>query len=108
TLSGSADAFVTKVAATGSALVYSTYMGRGPSFGIAIDVAGNGYVTAPLFYVTKLDATGSTLVYSINLGGARSPYGVAVDTTGHAYATGFVYSYGTLSTTAGTFQTTFG
>ena len=43
------DAFVTKLDATGSALVYSTYLGGGGSdeaYGIAVDAAGNAYVRA--------------------------------------------------------------
>ena len=42
------DAFVTKINPTGSALVYSTYLGgsgRGQGYGIAVDSAGNAYVT---------------------------------------------------------------
>ena len=42
------DAFVTKLNATGSALVYSTYLGgRGDDSGsgIAVDSSGNAYVT---------------------------------------------------------------
>ena len=41
------DAFVTKLNATGSALVYSTYLGGGgydSGRGIAVDNAGNAYV----------------------------------------------------------------
>src|SRR5262249_48895995 len=46
---GNNDAFVTKLNATGTALVYSTYLG-GRSLeqnagGIAVDAAGNAYVT---------------------------------------------------------------
>ncbi|HJZ67087.1 MAG TPA: SBBP repeat-containing protein [Blastocatellia bacterium] len=55
-LAGGLDAFVTKLNATGTALVYSTYLGssKAPVFnylgadeglGIAIDAAGNAYVT---------------------------------------------------------------
>lgn len=48
TYGGGADAFVTRINATGSALVYSSYLGgsgwdRGQ--GIAVDAAGNAYVT---------------------------------------------------------------
>lgn len=48
TSAGGVDAFVTKVKADGSALIYSTYLGgsgfdRGNS--IAVDAAGNAYVT---------------------------------------------------------------
>ena len=42
------DAFVTKLDATGSGLVYSTYLGgsdRDGGFGIAVDGAGSAYVT---------------------------------------------------------------
>jgi hypothetical protein len=95
------DAFVSKLNATGSALVYSTYLGGGGfDFGraIAIDAAGNAYVTgktqsanfpttAGAFdrtanfiqtprpqgiddgFVAKLNAAGSALVYSTYLGG---------------------------------------
>src|SRR5439155_17628970 len=48
TLGGDLDAFVTKLNPTGSALVYSTFLG-GSAFdeglGIAVDAAGNAYVT---------------------------------------------------------------
>jgi Beta-propeller repeat len=93
---GAIDAFVTKLDPTGSALVYSTYLG-GKSYdygnGIALDGDGNVYVTgatdspdypttAGAFqaaraagtdaFVTKLNATGSALVYSTYLGGKMS------------------------------------
>ena len=47
---GAFDAFVTKLNATGSGLVYSTYLGGGGGltrhgFGIAVDGAGSAYVT---------------------------------------------------------------
>ncbi|MBI4634892.1 MAG: SBBP repeat-containing protein, partial [Candidatus Rokubacteria bacterium] len=107
------DAFVTKLNAAGSALVYSTYLGgsgddRG--FGIAVDGAGNAYLTGragptdfptlnPLpgtscngdAFVTKLNAAGSALVYSTCLGGGgENPNGagIAVDAVGNAYVTG--------------------
>lgn len=47
-LAGSTNAFVSKVNPSGSALVYSTYLGGGASddaFGIAVDASGNAYVT---------------------------------------------------------------
>src|SRR5213593_2346628 len=89
-----ATVFVTKLNPTGSALVYSTFLGGGNGNAIAVDSAGNAYVTgfaglADLpttpgafqttfrgggffggdAFVTKLNATGSTLVYSTFLGG---------------------------------------
>lgn len=47
-LSGGVDAFVAKMSADGKTLVYCTYLGgRGDdrAFGIAVDAAGNAYVT---------------------------------------------------------------
>ena len=47
-LGGSYDAFVAKLDATGSALVYSTYLGgisNDYGYGIAVDSSGNAYVT---------------------------------------------------------------
>ena len=48
THAGGIDAFVTKLDATGSGLVYSTYLGGSDDdvgFGIAVDGAGSAYVT---------------------------------------------------------------
>jgi hypothetical protein len=108
-------AFVTKLNADGSTLVYSTYLGGsnggGSASGIAVDATGNAYVTGstnstdfPLVnpiqstigggidaFVTKINAAGSALVYSTYLGGAgddRPAYGIAVGATGNAYVTG--------------------
>ena len=89
-------AFVTKFNATGTALVYSTYLGgSGGDKGaaIAVDSAGNAYLTGstcssdfPTAYppqasrkgpcdgfVTKLNASGTSLVYSTFLGGSGTP-----------------------------------
>ena len=85
------DAFVTKINASGSSLVYSTYLGGSnidSGFGIAVDTSGNAYITgqtwSPDFptanamygtntgqfdaFVTKLASTGSSLIYSTYLG----------------------------------------
>ena len=88
------DVFVTKLNPTGSALVYSTYLGGSGAdsgFRIAVDASGNAYLagetrstnfpTASPFqasfgggtndgFVTKLNAAGSALVYSTYLGGS--------------------------------------
>jgi hypothetical protein len=130
-----AAAFVTKLNATGTALVYYTYLGGttggAVGYGIALDTAGNAYVTGyttskdfpttpgafqPTFgggnnfhaFVTKLNATG-TVVYSTYLGGSVSDQGagIAVDTAGDAYVTGATTSTD-FPTTAGAYQTTFG
>ena len=102
---GGFDAFVTKINAAGSALVYSTYLGGSGDdygYGIAVDTEGNAYVTGyagPNFptvnplqttgggpFLSKIDPAGSALVYSTYLNGGGS--GVAVDSGGNAYVTG--------------------
>jgi Beta-propeller repeat len=110
---GDDDAFVTKINPAGSALIYSTFLGGSgsdESQGVAVDRAGNAYVTGstssnnfpttnPLqaafggeddAFVTKIDPTGSPLIYSTYLGGNGSDVaqGVAVDSAGNAYVTG--------------------
>jgi len=124
---GNGDAFVTKLDPTGSALLYSTYLGGSDldiSLGIAVDAAGNAYVTGftrstdfptvnpvqPSFigfqsaFVTKIDPTGSALVYSTYLGGGGSGgTGIAVDAAGNAYVTGDT-DCGYFPTTPGAFQ----
>jgi Beta-propeller repeat len=111
------NAFVAKLNAAGSALVYSTYLGgsrQDVGRGIAVDGAGNAYVTgdtgspdfptqAPLqaalgsvhiinngnAFVAKLNAAGSAFVYSTYVGGGGDAgRGIAVDGAGNAYVTG--------------------
>jgi hypothetical protein len=111
------DAFVTKFSAGGNALVYSTYLGgnaQDEGTGIAVDGAGNAYVTgwtssgnfptknpfqpidkgSPDAFVTALNAAGNGLVYSTYLGGKQADYGhsIAVDGAGNAYVTGWTNS----------------
>jgi len=124
---------VTKLDATGSVLVYSTYLGGSggdTGLGIAVDTAGNAFVTgntnssdfpttATAFqttygggaccdaFVTQLDAAGSALVYSTYLGGSGDDGGsaIALDTlpNPNAYLTGFTSS-ADFPTTADAFQ----
>jgi len=104
---GGAIAFVTKLNPTGSAVVYSTYLGgsgREAGLGIALDTRGNAYVTgytsstnfpttAGAFqatfgggsyssnaFVTMLDPTGSALVYSTTSAAvaAAATYGLGI------------------------------
>jgi hypothetical protein len=131
---GFEDAFVSKLNAAGSALLYSTYLGGSSfdeSFGIAVDGSGNAYVTGDTgssnfpttpgafrttfgggdfdAFVSKLNAAGSALLYSTYLGGSvvESGLGIAVDASGSAYVTGFTAS-SNFPTTPGAFQSTFG
>jgi hypothetical protein len=117
-------AFVTKFNAAGSALVYSTFLGGISPTGIAVDSAGDAYVTGSTLdapplknayqataggggdaFVTKLNATGSKLVYSTYLGGSGQDYanGIAVDSSGDAYVTG-TSSSANFPTTPGSLQ----
>jgi uncharacterized repeat protein (TIGR01451 family) len=94
---GELDAFVTKLSATGSAIIYSTYLGGSDyefGFGIAVDSSGAAYVTGHTLsndlpttgdafdatyngggdaFMSKLNAAGSSLTYSTYLGGSLSP-----------------------------------
>jgi hypothetical protein len=131
------DAFVTKLNAAGSALVYSTFLGgKGDdlAYAIAVDSAGNAYVagrtlssdfpTSSPFqsacgggcsgglsdaFVTRINAAGSGLIYSTFLGGSGNDaaYGVALDPSTNAYLTGSTGS-GNFPTTVGAFQTNWG
>lgn len=124
TLGGNLDAFVTKLSPTG-AVVYSTYLG-GPcedhGRGIAVDAAGNAYVTGRAHdgmcfeeglsagaLVAKLSPTGA-LRYFFTFGGnlADTSLGqaIAVDASGNAYITGLTSSPD-FPTTVGAFRRTF-
>jgi photosystem II stability/assembly factor-like uncharacterized protein len=112
------DAFLTKLNPTGSALVYSTYLGGDDedyASGIALDGGGNAYITGrtrsanfpvtpgavqPGFagetdaFIAKVDAMSAALVYSTYLGGSSTDTasGIGVDATGNAYVTGTTFS----------------
>jgi Beta-propeller repeat len=129
---GPYDAFVTKLNPTGSALVFSTYIGgTGDDYGtgIGIDSNLNVYVvgqtnsgdfpmqnaTQPIFggyydaFVAKLNPAGSSLIYSTYLGGDdwEAGFAIAVDAPGNAYVTGLTGS-SHFPTTPGAFQITYG
>ncbi len=115
TLSGSQDAFVTKISFSGT-VAFSTYLGGSggspqQASAIALDSAGNPYVTgvttssnfpvtAGAFqttitglqnaFVTKMTSSGQTLAYSTFLGGSSYDWGngIAVSAVGNAYVTG--------------------
>ena len=113
TLAGGTDAFVTKVSANGTAMVFSTYLGgTGTDQGsaLALDGAGNVYLTGSTSsnnfptvgpaqstlgggtdaFVSELKLDGSALVYSTYLGGSGtdSGNGIALDSSGNAYVVG--------------------
>jgi hypothetical protein len=119
--------FAMKLNATGTALVYSTYLGPTIGSGIAVDSAGNAYITGQGVanypttpgafqtvpggnsdaFVTKLNATGTALIYSTFLGGSGFDVGadIAIDSAGNAYVTG--QAGDGFPITAGAFQTLF-
>jgi len=118
TFGGDRDAFVTKFNETGTALVYSTFIGGGEfdeATNIAVDASGQAYITGTTGsadfpttpnafqtsipgirsgFVTKLNADGSALVYSTYLGGSgdQTGNGIAVDGLGQAYVVGITTS----------------
>ncbi len=115
---GGSDAFVVKLEAGGSSLIYGTYIGGTEGdFGqkIALDETGAVYLTGQTFsgdypitpggfdtslaqgdaFVTKLDPSGSQVLYSTYLGGDEGPeagYGIGVDRTGAVYVFGTTLS----------------
>ncbi|GEM_PF-1625519 len=116
-LGGAQDAFVTKIANDGTAIIWSSYLG-GTSYeeGIGLAVGGDSsvYVTGNTMsgdfstnggfqtsygggqdgFVTKVSPAGNSLAWSSYLGGGSADYGegVAVDGAGNAYVTGYTQS----------------
>jgi hypothetical protein len=118
-LRGSSDAFVTKVNPTGTALVYSTFLGGSSddqAVAIGLDSGGNAYVAGgtasgdfPVTvdgsfstyggglsdgFLAQLNPTGTALVYSTFLGGSSDDQAVAIalDSSGNIYVAGFTGS----------------
>ncbi|MDQ1353866.1 MAG: hypothetical protein QG657_4173, partial [Acidobacteriota bacterium] len=119
TFNGMADAFVAKIKADGTGLIYSGYIGgfyNDEGADIAVDTLGCAYITGgtecsqPDFPVTvgpdlihngdwdaivvKVNATGTGLVYCGYIGGSagEDARAIALDTSGCAYITGYTNS----------------
>ena len=129
------DAFVTKLNSTGTALVYSTYLGGTANdygYGIAVDASGDAFIAGTTYssnfpitagsfqqkcgggscasgdgFITEVNPTGSGLVYSTYLGGstANEVNGIVLDNSGNAYVTGYTRATN-FPVTAGVFQPT--
>lgn len=110
---GLPDAFVTVYKADGSGFVYSTFLGgesADQGYGIAVDSAGDAYVTGATLstdfplktpiqntyggnqdaFVAAVNPAGSALLYSTYLGGSLNDTGtgIAVDAGNTVYVTG--------------------
>ena len=131
TTNSGSSAFAAKLNPTGTALLYSTFVGPVNFLprSIAVDQDGNAFITgqtnyadfpttpgalqaAPVFngsvYITKLNPTGTALVYSTFLGGSAvtTAGGLAIDHVGNAYITGAAHT-GFFRFTQGAFQTSY-
>ncbi len=111
---GNYDAFVTKFSASGSSLVYSTYLGGSDNEageGIQVNSSGKAYVTGYTHstdfptqsafqnthgggdkdaFVTILSSSGSSLTFSTYLGGSSTDigYALALGSSDNIYVTG--------------------
>jgi hypothetical protein len=119
TFNGGWDAFVAKVNAAGTELIYCGYIGGDHleyGYGIAVDNLGNAYVSGETYseensfpvavgpdltsngssdaFVAKVNASGTGLIYCGYIGGSSSEdsQGIVVDGSGSAYITGYTDS----------------
>jgi len=115
---GTSDAFVSKLAANGASLVFSTYYGgdlQEVARAIGVDARGNVYIAGqttspnlpvsfnsvqsvaallPDAFVARFDPLGTVLVYGTFLGGSADEIAnaLAVDSLGNAYVGGQTFS----------------
>jgi hypothetical protein len=122
TQNGSSDAFIAKVNAAGTALIYAGYIGGSEldiGYALAVDEVGNAYVTGSTSspqtsfpvavgpdltfnslsgsadaFVAKVSSSGAGLVYAGYIGGSSldGGLGIDVDDQGSAYITGYTVS----------------
>lgn len=113
---GNSDGFVTKFTPSGSAILYSTYLGgsgddTGYGFGIYVENGGSAFIVGstnsvdfPItsgayqtvingsydVFVTKLNTLGSSLLYSTFIGGQDIDFGYSMDSdlSGNVFLTG--------------------
>jgi len=130
-LNGMHDVFVTKIAASGNALLWSTFIGGELGDGaqaVVLDAAGNAVLTGQTYssdypttsgaydetfnddterdaFVSKLNASGTDLLWSTFLGGdmEESARGVVLDASGNPIVTGHTESAG-FPTTVGAYD----
>jgi gliding motility-associated-like protein len=129
---GIEDCFITKLNSTGTALIYSTYIG-GDYYDIAngsvLDKNNNIYITGKTLsanyptttgtynqtinggldcFITKLNSTGSALIFSTFIGGNNSEEArtIALDTSENIYISGYT-SDTNYPTTSGAFNRSF-
>lgn len=114
---GGIDVFISKLESSGSALIYSTYLGgimSDSGNGIVLGSGGEVYVTGETYspgfptknpyqggllgdndaFVIKLDSSGSALYFSSFLGGNDREFGkdIALGSNAEAYITGWTFS----------------
>jgi hypothetical protein len=119
-IGGVDDAYLAKISATGSSILYLTYLGGGNedfAFGLTIDGNANAYLTGLAYsldfpttanafqtanggagdaFMTKVNTNGGPFVYSTLVGGAGLDQGngITVDSNGNAYVAGETSSPG--------------
>jgi hypothetical protein len=118
TYNGAEDVFISRLSASGDALLWSTFLGGSGSdvgSGLALNPSGNAVVTgytlssdfpktpgaydqtyngAEDVFVSRLSASGDALLWSTFLGGSGSDVGsaLALDPSGNAVVTGYTLS----------------